>query len=454
LRTDLLFSLKRSLLVVLLLALRDRGLLVLLVLGDKIVHVGLGLGELHLVHALTSVPVKESLTPEHGSELVTDTLEQLLDGGAVADESGGHLQATGRDVTERGHDVVGDPLNEVGGILVLDVADLVLNLLHGDLSAVDGGASEVATVAEVGSSHHVLRVEDLLSKLRHGNGAEAVGTARGERSESDHEEVKTREGNHVDGELAEIAVELTRETQASGHTGHDGRDEVVEVTVAGVGELEGAHADVVEGLVVNAEGLVGVLDKLVDGEGGVVGLDNGVGNLGGRHDGEGGHHAVGELLTDLADEKRTHTGTSTTTERMGDLEALKAVAALSLTTDDVEDLVDKLGTLGVVTLGPVVSGTRLSEDEVVGPEELTERSSADSIHGTGLQIDEDGTRNVLVAGSLEVCGQFGRLSTCKCCCLENSYLVEVDVHALELKVRRAVVPVRRQMVYCAFYYPL
>ena len=37
------------------------GLLVLLVLGDEVVHVGLGLGELHLVHALTGVPVEESL---------------------------------------------------------------------------------------------------------------------------------------------------------------------------------------------------------------------------------------------------------------------------------------------------------------------------------------------------------------------------------------------------------
>ena len=37
------------------------GLLVLLVLGHQVVHVGLGLGELHLVHALASVPVEESL---------------------------------------------------------------------------------------------------------------------------------------------------------------------------------------------------------------------------------------------------------------------------------------------------------------------------------------------------------------------------------------------------------
>jgi len=39
------------------------------------------------------------------------------------------------------------------------------------------------------------------------------------------------------------------------------------------------EADVVEGLVVDAEGLVRVLDQLVHGEGGVVRLDNGIRNL-------------------------------------------------------------------------------------------------------------------------------------------------------------------------------
>ena len=39
----------------------DSGLLVLLVLGDQVVHVGLSLSELHLVHALASVPMEESL---------------------------------------------------------------------------------------------------------------------------------------------------------------------------------------------------------------------------------------------------------------------------------------------------------------------------------------------------------------------------------------------------------
>ena len=48
-------------LVIELLVVVDGGLLVLLVLGDQVVHVGLRLSELHLVHAFASVPVKESL---------------------------------------------------------------------------------------------------------------------------------------------------------------------------------------------------------------------------------------------------------------------------------------------------------------------------------------------------------------------------------------------------------
>lgn len=153
----------------------------------------------------------------------------------------------------------------------------------------------------------------------------------------------------------------------------------------------------------------------MDGEGGVVGLNDGVGDLGGGHNGESGHHAVGELLTDLGDQKGTHTGTSSTTEGVGDLETLEAVTALSLTTDNIEDLVDQLGTLSVVTLRPVVTSTGLTENEVVGTEKLTERSSADGIHGSGLQIDEDGTGNELVAGGLSTVRWLLFLISCHWC---------------------------------------
>ena len=43
------------------------------------IHVGLGLGELHLVHALAGVPVEEGLAPEHDGELLRHTLEDFLE---------------------------------------------------------------------------------------------------------------------------------------------------------------------------------------------------------------------------------------------------------------------------------------------------------------------------------------------------------------------------------------
>ena len=86
--------------------------------------------ELHLVHAFSCVPMQESLATEHSGKLLADTLEQLLDGCAVADEGGSHLEATRGDVANGGLDVVWDPLNKVGAVLVLNVEHLLINFLH------------------------------------------------------------------------------------------------------------------------------------------------------------------------------------------------------------------------------------------------------------------------------------------------------------------------------------
>merc|ERR1719217_964147 len=101
------------------------GVLVLLVLGDQVVHVGLSLGELHLVHALAGVPVKERLAAEHGGELLGDALHDLLHAGRVAAEADRHLEALGRDVADCALHVVRDPLDEVRGVLVVDVEHLL-----------------------------------------------------------------------------------------------------------------------------------------------------------------------------------------------------------------------------------------------------------------------------------------------------------------------------------------
>lgn len=102
---------------------------------------------------------------------------------------------------------------------------------------------------------------------------------------------------------------------------------------------------------------------------------------------------------------------------MSNLESLQAVARLALLADDIEDGVDQLSSLGVVTLRPVVTGARLSEDEVIRAEDLTERASADGIHRAGLQIHQDRAGNIT----------------------STSRLVVVNVDALQLQIRIAVV---------------
>ena len=43
----------------------------------------------------------------------------------------------------------------------------------------------------------------------------------------------------------------------------------------------------------------------------------------------------------------------------------ETVTSLSLLAHDIEDGVDEFRTLGVMSLGPVVTGPRLTEDEIV-----------------------------------------------------------------------------------------
>ena len=122
---------------------------------------------------------------------------------------------------------MGDPLNKVRRVLVLNSEHLIVHFLCRHLSSEHSRSSEVSSLSGVASSHHVLYIEHLGDKLGNSDSSVFSALSGGKGSESNQEEVETGEGNKVDSQLSEVRIELSRESKATRNSTHNGiRDDL------------------------------------------------------------------------------------------------------------------------------------------------------------------------------------------------------------------------------------
>ena len=391
-------------------------LLVVLLESGKVLT---GLGELTFLHALSDVPVDEGTLGVHEIELVVNSGEDLGDGSGVGNHADSAHDLGEVTTGDDGRGLVVDtaleasraPVDELDSSLGLDGGDGGVDILGDDITSEHEAARHVLAVAGVALGHHGGGLEGGVGDLGDGQLLVVGLLSRDDRGVRGKHEMDSRVRHEVGLELGDINVEGTIESEGGGQRGDNLGDESVEVGVGGSLDVEVSAADVVDGLVVEHDGDVGVLEEGVSGEDGVVRFDNSGGDLGRGVDGESELGFLTVIDGESLEEERSETGSGTSTDGVEDEETLETSALIGELSNSVEAEIDDLATDGVMSSGEVVSGIFLSGDELLGVEKLSVGSGSDLIDNGGLKIEEDGSGDVLTGTSLGEEGVEGIITT-------------------------------------------
>jgi len=382
----------------------DTDFFVILFEGSQIFS---GFGEFTFFHTFTDVPVDEGSLGVHKIELVIDSGEDFSNSSRVGDHADSSHDlgqiTTGDDsgglVVDTSLETSGAPVDELDGSLGLDGGNGSIDILGDDITSVHHTAGHVFTVSGVALNHHGGGFEGGVGDFSNGelfvislfSGDD--GGIRGQH------EMDSGVGDQVGLEFSDIDVKGTIESQRSSQRGDDLSNESVQVGVSGSFDIELSSADIVDSFVIEHNSDISVFQEGVSGQDGVVGFNDGSGDLGRGIDGEAELGLLAVIDGESFQKERTQTGTGTTSDGIEDHETLETSTVISELSDSVQAKVDDFLTNGVVTSGEVVGGIFLTGDQLFGVEELSVSTSSNFIDDGRFQIEEDGSGDMLAGTS-------------------------------------------------------
>jgi hypothetical protein len=212
-------------------------------------------------------------------------------------------------------------------------------------------------------------------------------------------------------ELGDIDVKGTVESEGGSEGGDNLSNESVQVGVGWSLNIKVSSADIIDGFVIEDNGDIGVLEKGVSGQHGVIWLNNGGGDLWGRIDGESKLGFLTIIDGESLEEERSKSRSGTSSNSVEDEETLETCALIGKLSDSVKTEIDDFLTNGVMSSGEVVGSIFFTGDELLWMEELSVGSGSDFIDNGWLEIEENRSWDVLTSTSLGEEGVEGIVTT-------------------------------------------
>jgi hypothetical protein len=175
---------------------------------------------------------------------------------------------------------------------------------------------------------------------------------------------------------------------------HTLSNQTVQVHVVGTLKTKVSSADVINSLVVDHEGAIGVLKGGVGGKDGIVWLYDGCSGLGCWVHAEFQFDLLTEVNWETFHEESTKARSSSTTERVEDKETLQARAVVGNLANLIQNLVNQLLSNSVMSTGIVVWGILLASDHLFWVEQAAVGTSADLVDDVGLEITIDSAGDI------------------------------------------------------------